>query len=191
MRATAVVLRTLDIVLASVGLVVAAPVLLVCAILIKATSEGPAIFRQARVGRDQRPFTCLKLRTMHRDTRSAASHEVACSAITPVGRRLRGTKLDELPQLWNVLRGEMSFVGPRPCLPIQTELIHARQRLGVYRVRPGITGPAQILGIDMSEPQRLAQADTRWLSDPSVRSYLKTILLTGLGGGSGDRVGRL
>ena len=138
---------------------------------------------------NRQPFICLKLRTMRDDTPSAASHDIGHTAITPVGHWLRKAKLDELPQLWNVLRGDMSLVGPRPCLPIQTELIEARDRLGVYRVRPGVTGPAQILGIDMSEPHRLAEVDAQWLAHSSVGSYAKAILLTAVGRGLGkDRV---
>ena len=138
---------------------------------------------------NRQPFICFKLRTMHEDTPSAASHDIGRMAITPIGRLLRKAKFDELPQLWNVLRGDMSLVGPRPCLPIQTELIEARDRLGVYRLRPGVTGPAQIRGIDMSEPHRLAEVDAQWLSDSSVGSYAKTILFTALGRGLGeDRV---
>jgi O-antigen biosynthesis protein WbqP len=181
--------RALDIVLASIGLFVAAPLLLVCVVMIRATTYGPGLFRQERVGRNRQPFVCLKLRTMRNDTPAAASHQIERAAITPIGRLLRKAKLDELPQLWNVLRGDMSLVGPRPCLPIQTELIEARDRLGVYRLRPGVTGPAQVLGIDMSEPHRLAEVDARWLSDSSVGSYVKTILLTAVGRGLGkDRV---
>jgi O-antigen biosynthesis protein WbqP len=183
------VTRALDIVLAVVGLIATAPLLLACVILIRATTKGPGLFRQERVGMNRQPFICLKLRTMRDDTPSAASHDVERTAITPIGRLLRKTKLDELPQLWNVLRGDMSLVGPRPCLPIQTELIEARDRLGVYRVRPGVTGPAQILGIDMSEPHRLAEVDAQWLSHSSVGAYAKTILLTAFGRGLGkDRV---
>jgi lipopolysaccharide/colanic/teichoic acid biosynthesis glycosyltransferase len=183
-------IRILDIVLASAGLIVTAPLLLFCLVLVRATTVGPGIFRQTRVGLNQRPFVCLKLRTMRRDTPSAASHDVGRSAITSVGGLLRRTKLDELPQLWNVLRGDMSLVGPRPCLPIQTELIGERDRLGVFQIRPGVTGPAQLLGIDMSEPRRLAEADAKWLSDPSAGSYVKMILLTALGRGGGDRAVR-
>jgi O-antigen biosynthesis protein WbqP len=182
-------IRMLDILLAAIGLVLAAPVILVCVILIRATSPGPGLFRQVRVGQGRRPFVCLKLRTMRDDAPSAASHEVARSAITPLGRWLRHSKIDELPQLWNVLVGEMSLVGPRPCLPVQADLVEARDRLGVYRLRPGVTGPAQIAGVDMSEPLRLAAIDAEWLTARSVGRYARLILLTALGRGLGaDRV---
>ncbi|MDA0293383.1 MAG: sugar transferase, partial [Verrucomicrobia bacterium] len=101
---------------------------------------------------------------------------------------LRRTKLEELPQLWNVLKGEMSLVGPRPCLFNQQELIEARERLGVFRARPGITGLAQVNDIDMSTPELLAQTDVRMLSSLGVKDYFRYILMTVTGKGSGDRV---
>jgi O-antigen biosynthesis protein WbqP len=182
--------RLFDIILASIGLVLASPVILACIVAIRATSPGPAIFRQKRVGRDERPFTCLKLRTMYRDTRDAPSHETSASAVTPIGAYLRRYKLDELPQLWNVLKGDMSFVGPRPCLPSQTTLIACRREYGLDRIRPGITGVSQVAGIDMSDPERLAATDATYLSDMSLARDLRLILATALGSGQGDRVNR-
>jgi lipopolysaccharide/colanic/teichoic acid biosynthesis glycosyltransferase len=108
--------------------------------------------------------------------------------VTGFGAFLRRTKLDELPQLWNVLVGDMSLVGPRPCLPNQAELIGARDARGIYVLRPGITGPAQVQGVDMSNPERLAQLDATWLDERSVHSYLALIVLTVRGRGRGDRV---
>ena len=181
-------IRVLDVLIATVGLVMAMPLLLICLPIISLTSAGPPIFAQQRVGRQQRLFVCYKLRTMRIGTVSAASHEVSRTAVTPFGALLRRTKLDELPQLWNVLVGDMSLVGPRPCLPSQTALITARDERGVYVLRPGITGPAQVLGVDMSEPRYLAQLDETWLSNCSLREYLRLILLTAIGRGRGDRV---
>jgi len=125
---------------------------------------------------------------MYRDTRNAPSHETGASAVTPIGRYLRRLKLDELPQLWNVLVGEMSFVGPRPCLPSQTELIASRRARGLYKIRPGITGVSQVAGIDMSEPERLALHDATYLRDMSLTTDLRLIAATILGSGRGDRV---
>ena len=116
----------------------------------------------------------------------AGSHEVGARWITPLGRRLRSSKLDELPQLLNVLRGEMSLVGPRPCLPSQTDVILARRALGVYAVRPGITGPAQLTGIDMSTPAELATADRGYVDGQSFFGDLKLLLDTVFGKGRGD-----
>ncbi|TIS62136.1 MAG: sugar transferase, partial [Mesorhizobium sp.] len=103
-------------------LTVTSPVVLVAMLAIRATSPGPAIFSQPRVGRDGALFACHKLRTMQRDTPSLPTHEAPAGSVTAVGKLLRRTKIDELPQLWNVLKGEMSLVGPRPCLPTQAEL---------------------------------------------------------------------
>jgi len=181
-------LRAVDIAFSAAGLLVSWPIILASMALISATSDGPAIFRQSRVGLRQRPFVCYKLRTMQRGTPSAASHEVSQSSVTPIGRLLRRTKIDELPQLWNVLMGEMSLVGPRPCLPSQSELIEARARLDVFSVRPGITGPGQIAGVDMSAPARLAALDRTWVENPSASAYFQAIALTLIGRGQGDRV---
>jgi lipopolysaccharide/colanic/teichoic acid biosynthesis glycosyltransferase len=110
------------------------------------------------------------------------------SAVTTFGRLLRRTKLDELPQLWNVLKGEMSLVGPRPCLPGQKDLIAARDDLGVLRVRPGITGLAQVRGIDMSTPELLAMTDADMISSLGPKNYFIFLLATVGGQGFGDRM---
>lgn len=170
--------RLMDIGFSIVGLIVGAPIMLVCAVAIVCDSKGSPIFRQTRVGRDARPFTCYKLRTMRLGTPSLATHDVSPSQVTAVGKTLRRTKLDELPQLWNVLKGEMSLVGPRPCLPVQAALIEARRRLGVMTVRPGITGIAQLKGIDMSDPERLAAVDATYLQVSSIWTDLGLILRT-------------
>lgn len=183
-------IRALDFTFALLGLIGTSPVILIAAIVVRLTSPGPAIFAQPRVGRDEKHFVCYKLRTMKAGTRSAASHEVAAAAITKVGLFLRRVKLDELPQLWNVLVGEMSLVGPRPCLPVQHELVMERRNLGVFSVRPGVTGIAQVGGIDMSDPARLAAVDARWVEQRSLRAYFETIFRTLRGHGSGDRAGR-
>ena len=146
------------------------------------------LFRQKRVGRYQQPFVLLKFRTMRPDTASVATHLADASAVTSFGRFLRRTKLDELPQLWNVLRGDMSLVGPRPCLSNQEELIAARAARGVFNARPGITGLAQTQGIDMSTPELLARTDAEMLALLGLRDYFRYIFLTVLGKGAGDRV---
>lgn len=182
------VIRLIDVTGAFFGGIILLPVVLVVGLLIRAGSAGPALFRQQRVGRHLKPFICYKLRTMSENTPAVGTHEVSDSAVTSLGRSLRKLKLDELPQLWNVLRGDMSLVGPRPCLPSQRELIAARQSRGVYAVRPGVTGPAQVKGIDMSMPVRLAEEDATWAGEPSLRKYVHYILLTLVGKGQGDRV---
>ena len=117
-----------------------------------------------------------------------ATHLVQVSAITKWGSFLRRSKLDELPQLFNVLMGDMSFVGPRPNLFNQLELIEERGKRGVYSIRPGITGLAQINKIDMSTPQRLAETDADMIEHLNVWYYFKYIFLTVFGKGFGDRV---
>ncbi len=182
-------IRAIDIFLSAFGLIIGFPLLAIIT-LIGWFDTGSPIFRQERVGRNKRPFTLVKFRTMKLDTASVASHLASTSAITRIGGFLRKTKLDELPQLWNVLKGEMSLVGPRPNLFNQEELIAERDKLGVYSVRPGITGLAQINDIDMSTPQLLAETDARMISEMSVGKYFSYIIQTVLGKGTGDRVRR-
>lgn len=122
------------------------------------------------------------------DTASVASHLASTASITKVGAVLRKTKLDELPQLWNVLKGEMSLVGPRPGLFNQKELTKAREEEGVFDVRPGITGLAQVSDIDMSTPELLARTDAKMIREMSLANYFNFILQTIIGSGAGDRV---
>jgi lipopolysaccharide/colanic/teichoic acid biosynthesis glycosyltransferase len=147
---------------------------------VRLSSAGPGIFAQQRVGLGGRPFTCYKFRTMHVGTRQAGTHEVATSAVTSVGRFLRASKIDELPQVVNLLRGDMSLVGPRPCLPNQHELVAERHRRGVFDVLPGITGLAQVQGIDMSDPARLARKDEDYIARRTLPLDLKILLKTAL-----------
>lgn len=181
------ILRVLDFLFAIIGLVFGAPLLLVIYVLLLFAAGSPLFF-QERVGRDQKPFTLVKFRTMRPDTTSIASHLVHPSAITPVGLFLRRTKLDEFPQLWNVLKGEMSLVGPRPCLYSQTELISERESHAVFKARPGVTGLAQVNNIDMSTPKLLAETDAKMLNELTISAYFGYILMTLRGKGSGDAV---
>lgn len=180
-------LRLLDLVLSITGLVLGAPVIFGIYV-VGLFDTGSPFFHQERVGRNQKPFTLVKFRTMRPDTASIASHLADASAITRFGAFLRHTKLDELPQLWNVLKGEMSLVGPRPCLFNQGELIAERQSRGVFEVRPGITGLAQVNNIDMSTPKLLAETDARMLQELKFRLYFKYIFMTMSGRGAGDGV---
>lgn len=162
--------------------------LLIAVLLLGWCDTGSPLFKQKRVGRFQVPFVLIKFRTMSVNTKSVATHLADKNAITRFGSFLRGSKIDELPQLWNVFTGKMSMVGPRPNLPNQVELIRERQRLGIYEWRPGITGLAQIEGIDMSTPQQLALTDKKMLDQLSLTFYFNIIFLTALGRGLGDRV---
>lgn len=119
------------------------------AIWVRLDSSGGAIFAQQRIGKAQREFRCLKFRTMEKNTEQVGTHEVSSAKITKAGAILRRTKVDELPQVWNILRNEISLIGPRPCLPNQQELIKARELAGVFLSKPGISGWAQVHDIDI------------------------------------------
>ena len=180
-------LRVFDFLFSLLGLIVGLPVLLVIYV-VGMIDTGSPLFKQERVGRNQKPFTLVKFRTMRVGTASVASHLADTAAITPIGHFLRRTKLDELPQLWNVLWGDMSLVGPRPGLFNQQALLQARQQHGVFAARPGITGLAQVSGIDMSTPELLAQTDAKMLATLNLANYFRYILQTVTGKGQGDAV---
>ena len=179
--------RFFDILFSFIGLLVLSPILLFLCI-IGFFDTGSPIICQERVGKNKQPFNLYKFRSMHINTKSVATHLANASSITPFGRFLRKSKLDELPQLFNVLRGNMSLVGPRPNLFNQEELIAERYARGVYNVRPGITGLAQIQKIDMSTPQLLAEIDAKMTAHLNVWYYFKYIFLTVFGKGFGDRI---
>lgn len=180
-------LRILDFVFALLGLCILWPILLIVYVL-GYFDTGSPVFMQTRVGRRKKPFTLIKFRTMPVDTQSVATHLVGASSVTKLGSILRKTKLDELPQLINVVKGEMSLVGPRPCLFNQQELIQIRDEKGVFDVRPGITGLAQVNEIDMSTPELLADWDLKMIQNMSLTLYFTCIIQTVLGKGAGDRV---
>ncbi len=182
-------IRFFDIVFSLLGLVFGLPLLIII-YLVGLLDTGSPLFHQVRVGRHRQPFTLVKFRTMKVNTASVASHLASASSITRLGGFLRSTKLDELPQLWNVLKGEMSLVGPRPNLFNQDELIAARDARGVYAARPGITGLAQVNDIDMSMPKLLAETDASMLQQLNLKLYFKLLIQTVLGKGRGDRVVR-
>lgn len=180
-------LRTFDIIFSFFGLLFLWPILLLL-FIIGMFDTGSPLFLQERVGRNKKAFTLIKFRTMTVETASVATHLASHSSITGFGHFLRKTKLDELPQLWNVLKGEMSLVGPRPCLFNQEELIEEREKRSVFIVRPGITGLAQVNEIDMSTPELLAKTDESMIAEMSIAKYFAFILQTVMGKGSGDRV---
>lgn len=180
-------IRIIELLFSFAGLLVLSPILLFL-VLLGFLETGSPLFFQVRVGFQEQKFTLVKFRTMKPDTKSVPSHMAPVNALTSFGSFLRRTKLDEIPQLWNVLCGDMSFVGPRPCLPEQQELIKARKLLGTFDFRPGITGLAQINGIDMSDPQKLASVEEEMLKTLNTRNYFKYIFLTLAGRGSGDRI---
>lgn len=180
-------IRFFDILFSGLGLLLGWPVLAVIALL-GWFDNGAPLFRQVRVGRFQQPFVLVKFRSMRLGTASVATHLASGDAITQFGHFLRRTKLDELPQLWNVLKGEMSLVGPRPCLFNQKELIAERSARHVFSARPGITGLSQINEIDMSTPALLAETDAKMLQELTIVNYFLYIFQTVSGKGTGDRV---
>ena len=165
----------------------ALPVILVILVIGYFDTRSPLFFQQ-RVGKNKKPFTLVKFRTMAPETQSVGTHLVDTSAVTRLGHILRRTKLDELPQLVNVILGDMSLVGPRPCLPNQLELIAERDKRGVYAVRPGITGLAQVNHVDMSTPKKLAIYDSLMIRRLNLKLYFGLILATATGRGRGDRI---
>ena len=180
-------IRLLDFFAAFFGLLLLWPVLIVV-IIIGMFDTGSPIFIQTRVGKNKKAFNLIKFRTMSVETKSVASHLASNASITKLGVFLRKTKIDELPQLINVVKGEMSLVGPRPNLFNQEELIKERDALGVYNVLPGVTGLAQVHNIDMSIPKLLAETDKKMIDTLTIQNYFKYILMTITGSGSGDAV---
>jgi O-antigen biosynthesis protein WbqP len=179
--------RALDFLISTTGFIFLLPVFLVVYVVCL-FDTGKPFFIQERVGKNQKLFKLVKFRTMKINTSSVASHLVEKDQITTIGHRLRKYKLDELPQLWNVIKGEMSLVGPRPNLLNQIDLIQERQKHEVYKVRPGITGLAQINNIDMSRPVLLAEVDSKMIKKMNIFNYFKYLFVTVLGKGRGDAV---
>lgn len=177
--------RIFDIIFSIIGIILLSPIFILI-IIIALFDTGSPIFYQVRVGISKKPFRLLKFRSMKVNAPSVATHLSNPLLITSFGKILRKTKLDELPQLWNVLRGEMSLVGPRPNLFGMDELILERESYDIYNVRPGITGLAQINKIGMEKPKLLAQTDAYMIENYSIRNYFKYIFLTITGRGSGD-----
>jgi lipopolysaccharide/colanic/teichoic acid biosynthesis glycosyltransferase len=177
--------RALDLALLAIGALPVALVAIACAVAVRLSGPGPIIFRQERIGRDGEPFVPLKFRTMIDGPNPLFPDD---SRITPVGRILRRTSLDELPQLVNVLRGEMSIVGPRPALAYQVERYDARQ-LGRLAVRPGLTGLAQVNGRNSLIWAERIEWDLAYIARQSARLDLRivarTIAVVGTGGGVG------
>ncbi|WP_071441867.1 sugar transferase [Traorella massiliensis] len=164
--------RVLDFILSLVGLVVLSPVLLIIALIIKLTSPGPVFFKQKRVGKNKTYFNILKFRTMRTDTpKDTPTHLLANpdQYITSIGKVLRKTSLDELPQIINILKGDMSIIGPRPALWNQYDLIEERDRYGANDILPGLTGWAQINGRDELEIDVKARLDGEYVERMSFR----------------------
>ena len=170
-------IRFTDILVSLIAILLLAPIFILITVLCTFDTKSP-LFLQKRIGRHERLFTIFKFRTMKLTAPSKPSHLIDSSEISSLGAVLRKTKLDELPQLFNVLRGDMSLVGPRPGLPSDDSLRFHRRALNVFDVQPGITGLAQKSNIDMSTPALLAETDARLISKLDFYLYLKLIILT-------------
>lgn len=181
--------RTLDLAVATGVLVLFGWAMAVIWAVVRSQTSGPGIFKQVRIGKNEKAFICYKFRTMVLSAPSAGTHEVPHSFVTPVGKFLRRTKLDELPQIFNIFRNEMSLVGPRPCLPSQAQVIVARRAVGAFAVKPGITGLAQVNGIDMSRPKTLAQWDERYLRLRTLILDIRIVVWTVFRRRTGDGAG--
>ena len=176
-----IIKRTIDLLLALLLLIIACVPILVIAISIKLFDKGPAFFKQKRVGKDEKVFICYKFRTM----KTNAPHNISTKEfkdsykyITPIGRFLRRSSLDELPQLFNVLIGNMSLVGPRPLIKEERDIHEMRRKYGVYKHKPGITGLAQICGRDMLSDVRKAECDAIYVENISFTVDAKIFLAT-------------
>ncbi len=170
-------IRIFDFLFSLIGLIFMFP-LLVLIFLIGLFDNGSSLFIQSRVGYNLKSFSLIKFRTMPIGVRSAGTHLIKDIKLTSFGNFLRRTKLDEIPQLLNVLFGDMSLVGPRPCLFNQRKLISERKKRGVFKVRPGITGLAQISGINMKTPTLLAKTDQRMIKSMCLYNYFYYIFKT-------------
>lgn len=186
MRLLPFIIRLLDVFFSLVGLLFGLPLILLIT-LGGLLDTGSPIFLQTRLGRHKSPFVLVKFRTMKLGALSVPTHLVSNLSVTRFGRFLRRTKLDEIPQLWNVLKGEMSLVGPRPGLPNHHELTVEREKRGVFECRPGITGLAQVQKVDMSTPKFLAETDQQMIETLTLTKYFSYIVKTLVGYGGGDR----
>lgn len=175
--------------IATFALIATGPILASAALAVFLGDRHNPIFAQTRLGKAEQKFTLYKLRTMSPETPSVTSHELTAAALTPLGGTLRRLKLDELPQLVNVIRGEMALVGPRPGLPTDDRLTKARREHGVFDALPGITGIAQLRGVDMSTPERLAEVDAEYLTSQTLALDLTILFQTATGRGAGDALG--
>lgn len=174
--------RLIDITFSMLGIIILSPVLIVVSILIKLESRGPIIFKQLRAGKNSKPFYIYKFRSMKIDTPNIATNDFtnASDYITKIGKFIRKTSLDEMPQLFNILKGDMSIVGPRPVILEESELIELRQAYNIDKILPGITGWAQINGRDNIGNKEKVKYDYEYLSKKSVLMDVYIILMTAL-----------
>jgi len=180
-------IRFFDLLLSISGIILLSPVFIILMIIGLFDTASP-LFIQTRLGKHQKPFKLMKFRTMSIGTAQVGTHLANSNDITAFGRFLRKTKLDELPQLINVIKGDMSLVGPRPGLPSQIELKNERKKRKVFDYKPGITGLAQVNEVDMSTPKKLSIYDALALKNLNLCWYFQLLFATAIGKGQGDRV---
>lgn len=170
-------IRFFDILFSLIGLLLCSPIM-VCLFVICYIDTRYPIFKQERIGRHKKIFNLYKFRTMRLTAKTVPTHLIAEADITRMGWFLRKSKLDELPQLWNVLKGDMSFVGPRPNLVMQRYLTNQREINKIYTLKPGITGLAQLKKIDMSQPDLLVETDVKMMVNFTLSTYFLLIIKT-------------
>lgn len=172
--------RIFDFIMSLLAIICLSPIIIIVSLIIKFTSEGPILFKQRRIGKDNKEFNIYKFRTMRVDTPNVATHllENPEQYITAIGKFMRKTSLDELPQLFNILKGEMSIVGPRPALYNQLDLRDMRTKVGVHKLVPGLTGWAQINGRDEIPLDLKVSLDKEYLDRKSFWLDIKIIFLT-------------
>ena len=177
-----VIKRIVDVICSLLGIIILSPILIIVSILIKLESKGPIIFKQVRAGKNSKPFYIYKFRSMKTNTPNIATNDFnnASDYITKVGRFIRKTSLDEIPQLFNILKGDMSIVGPRPVILEEVELIELRQMYNVDKILPGITGWAQINGRDNIGNEEKVKYDYEYLTKKSIIMDLYIIVMTAL-----------
>nr|WP_278678987.1 sugar transferase [Clostridium paraputrificum] len=174
--------RTFDFIISLLAIICLSPIIIIVSLIIKFTSDGPILFKQRRIGKDNKEFNIYKFRTMRVDTPNIATHllENPEQYITVIGKFMRKTSLDELPQLFNILKGEMSIVGPRPALYNQLDLRDMRTEVGVHKLVPGLTGWAQINGRDEIPLDIKVGLDKEYLDKKSFWFDIKIIFLTAI-----------
>lgn len=172
--------RVFDFSMSLIAIIVFSPIILIISLLVKLTSKGPVFFKQRRIGKNNEEFNILKFRSMRIDTPNVATHLLKDPSvfITPLGKFLRKTSLDELPQLINILKGEMSIVGPRPALYNQYDLIDMRTEVGVHKLVPGLTGWAQVNGRDEISLEEKVALDKEYMNMQSFWMDIKIIFMT-------------
>ena len=172
--------RVFDFIISLFALIILSPLFLLVALIILIGDGKPVLFRQKRVGKNNELFTIYKFRTMKRGTENVASGKLenANAKITKFGRILRATSIDELPQLFNILNGTMSLVGPRPLIPEETEIRELREKYNVYTIRPGITGWAQVNGRDNISLEQKALLDKEYVEKQSLGFDIKILIMT-------------